>query len=953
MTIKKLTFILVLILFGASGLLSGCLSVYDRMKLELSVEEIELLLPLSTDEAPFDTQLDGDDEVEPQDESVADQGEFLGEDAQIFTATVSRVPKNVLTGVTYQTTNDSIILVEQIKKEEGETTLKVTGLRPGQTQLIIKTLEGNKQEAISINVIKRLKDIELNTNYKLAAAVGQDVDINTAQAINFYPFNTNQKDVVYTLESQVQGVTVTEAGKITVTEKTVNEVSIVATSVADESKQVVLQVAIIQPILADDFLITTQTRKDELAQLIEDGGEVEGFSLEVTSLLMANNHAAANQEQLIIEIDTSEVYNLVVTSSIPDRVEILSVQENSVFIKANNLGDATITVKAEIVGYENYYVTKTVSVTVGNLATSVLINDFSTTREFEVFSNYNGLFGRELNVKTGPISAYYKQIKLSVAEDDVDKITIRYSDGTAITGEDINDIILPTGMFIYVEANYLSTSEDPLIALEENTVEINFVANFMLGEELWATSTAILNLTQGAEDIVMPDNLSLKKGLNPANYPNVSFSILPANVTGANLRLEVENISIARCELQTGNIYKIIALNQGVTTIWATTSNGIRKSMQVEVYVELEGMALQIESPETNYNIVDVSYNTAPGSYETLIDATVAIGAGIQINRLLYPSNTSTQSTTYSSSNTAIISVNNSGYFVAKGLGSATITANVVTKQFNDSKTSSLVTTQKSFVINTYVPINDISLNEMQIEIYEQNSLSYFDLANGLGEYELAVNINPANATFNQQDIIWTSSSEYVNIEDGIITATIPNDVVLPNNILRATVTASIVEYGRYYAKTALVTIRRSVKVNEITVFNVPEGYVYFDIRNGITIDDKQQISVQTYPYNATNSNIRYLYVQDAQDENEQAVFEIDIDGVITPKRAGIATLVIATEDSFSNQFTYSRYKEIIVKVADGLTEQTALEISTSSELLTINTFNKYSSHYFLKKKNK
>jgi hypothetical protein len=943
MILKKFTFIFVLILFGASGILSGCLGIYDRMKLELSAEEIELFLPLSTEDLPADEEELGEEQP-MQEEPIVE--ESLGENAATFTAKVSKAAKNVLKGVTYQTTNDSIILVEEVEREENITTLKVTGLRPGQTQLIVKTLEGNKQETISVNVIKRLEEIELNSDYKLAAAVGQDVDINTAQAINFYPFNTNQKDIIYTLENEVEGVSVSEAGKITVTEKTVDEINVIATSLVDETKQVVLQVAILQPILADDLLITTQSKKDELAQWIEDGGLEEDFDLKVDSLLMANNHADANEGQLIIEVASSEVYNLVATSSAPERVEIVSIQDNKVYIKANNLGGAEITIKAEITGYENYYAQKTVAVTVVNLATSVLINDSSATRTFDIYNNYSGVFGRELNIKTGPIGAYYKEVKLSVAEEDVDKITIRYSDGTAITGEAINEIILPMNMSVYVEANYLSDSQDPLVAEEENTVEIDFIANYILNEGLWAKSSAVLNLTQGVEDVIMPADLSLEKGLSVGDYPNVNFEILPESVTNVILTLEVENTSIASYEEQSNSVYKIIAKNEGVTKIWVTTSNGIRKFMRVEVYVELDGAALAMEGPETNYNVVDMSFDTAPEEYETLSSATVAVGAGIQTTLLIYPTNTSTNSITYSSSNPSVASVNNNGYIVTKSLGSTTITATISSKQFSDSTTSTLVTTQKSFLLNTYVPIKDISLSEMQIEVYEQNYLGYYDL--NKGEHQLTLSINPSNATFNQDDVAWSSSSPYITIEDGLITASIPRDEILPNNTVTATVTASIIEYGRYYAKTAIVTIKRAVPVDSITVFGAPEGYVYFDIREGIDPEDNKQISVQTYPYNATNPNVRYLYAQDDDDHDELPVFNVSESGLITPVRAGVAKLVVVAEDSFVDDTTYGRYNEIVVKVADGLTEETALEISTRQDLLSIDTVNELSLHYVL-----
>ena len=372
----------------------------------------------------------------------------------------------------------------------------------------------------------------------------------------------------------------------------------------------------------------------------------------------------------------------------------------------------------------------------------------------------------------------------------------------------------------------------------------------------------------------------------------------------------------------------------------------LKKYMQVEVYVELDGSALTIESPSVNYNVVQMALDATPQQYESLISATVSVGAGIQMDVVFYPLNASILSVTYSSSNTSVATINNNGYFVTKSIGTTTITATITSKQSNTNISSNSVITQKSFVLTTYVPIKEISLNSMQLELFEQNTLGYFDLDKS--QFNLQLDINPSNATFNQDNIVWYSSSPYLSIEDEVVTASVPLDVIMPNNTINATITATIVEYGRYYAKTCLVTIKRAVKVDSITVYNAPNGYVYFDAREGAELVEPKQISVQTYPYNATNPNIRYVYVQDYQDLNPLPVFEVSEDGLITPKRAGIAKFHVVAEDSYISENSYARYNEIVVKVADGLTEETALELSTSADLVAINTENELALHYIL-----
>jgi hypothetical protein len=944
MQLKKLTYIFVLILLGASGLLTGCKTVYDRMKLELSVEQIELYLPLEDEviEAPIEEEqpIEGGEE-----EQVGDA--FL--QTTMFTATVSNVPKDILKRVTYQTTNDGIVAVSLSDEFEGQTEVEVTALRPGRTSLIIKTLEGNKTKEVAILVLKRVENMTLNENYRLAVTVGSSVSVNTAQAIEFYPIDTNQKDVVYSLSEEVEGVSITEAGLITVAEKTVNEVTVVATSVANESLSVSFPVTILEPIKQEDIVVTTQKQLEAYDEWVLGGGLPEEFNLQVSNLLMANNHAVANSGALLVQINSSETYNLVATSSNNDLVEVVEtgMQEGMyvVYLKANNLGQASITIKAEIVGYEQYFSERTVEVLVANFASNVSVGGSLTNKNYIVYNNYASLLGREIKVDITPSTAYSKAIKLFVEEEDLHKITIAYSDGTIIPTEEINSTVLPRGMSIFVKANQISTNPDLVLRQQENTVEINFIANSAIGAEVEVSNKAVLELTQGATDLTIPTQLSLQQGLPTSEYPDVAFVVTPQDAVNDVLSIEVENPSVVVVTLQSGNIYKIEGKQAGTSRVFVTTSNGIRKEMLVEVYVPLSEVELQIESPEQNHNIAERIVISTPAQVQQLQSAVMAVGAGIQMNVAKYPSDASIVSVSYSSNNPTIASINNNGYILARAIGEATITVTIQSKVYEDNQTSSIQTTVKSFALKTYVPIKEINLNAMQVELFDQSALGYFDLEKAT--YQFEVNITPNNATYNQEYIEWVTSSEYITIEDGFVTVRLNGQNPGTSSMI-GTITASIKEYSRYYAKTAVITIKRPVKAESITVYDLPEGYIYFDAREGVLNAGTKQVRAQIYPYNATNSNLRYVYVQDAQDEQQTPVFTVSETGLITPVRAGIAKLHIVAEDRYINENEYVLYSEIVVKVADGLTEETALELYSASDVRAIDTQHELGLHYVL-----
>ncbi|MGD9901088.1 MAG: hypothetical protein AB7S44_00945 [Spirochaetales bacterium] len=931
MNLKKALLIIPMLLLSASGLMFGCTTAYDRMQLDVSTDEVVLYL----------------DYTLPQ--NLGDNVE--GDDIAVVAATISNVSDKISTDVTFNTSSSGIISVEQLSAANGTTTLQVKALRTGTTNLIIRSEEGDKEKTVSVSVIQRIEAISANSSYNFAVEVGTSANINTTQALSFLPANTNQKGITYTIFGTPSGVTVSEAGLITVTEKSVDNITVLATSISDPTLSVTFPVKIIEPILASDITLTTQELLDArdawLASLSEPPTEEYDYSL--SSFVLANNMLNFDSGEILVEVTAYENYNVIFSVSNTSIAEATKLESNKCLVESLALGTGNFTVRVEVVGYESFYAEKTIPFSIVNFATDVTVDNQTADRDMIIFDNYSNNMGAPLTVAATPSTSYSKAVLIRVPVYFMNRIALRYSDGTLIslTEDDSNtygEALLPRGMTIYVMALQISSDLDPVVQEFENTIPLSFVANSEFGTEPEVSTTITLQLTVGAIDVVVPDGLSIEK----TNMVQVIFGVSPSDAYDSNMTITASTLGIVdiASASSTAPIYNITGLNEGTTTLTITTANGISRELTIVVYVALIDAYLNMESPAQNYNVAVEDPIAVPGSYTSVQNAVVAIGAGINLYVTKSPSNASVTAIYYSSSNRNVATITSNGYIVITGIGLSTITVTINSRAYLTDEISQIVSITKTFVIEGYIPINSISLNTIQLDLYDSNSLGFYDL--GMSTANLELSINPINATFNMEDLVWQSSSPYLTVNgDGLVQATIPTDVVV-SGVITASITVGITEYSRYYSQTCVVRIHTAIKVKSITVYNVSDGYIYLDSRDGVENVAPRQLSVQTYPYTATNADVDYLYIQDPTDTNLDPVFSVSATGLITPLRAGIASLRVVARDSYISATSYALYNEIVIKVADGLSEATALEIKSSADLLAIDTVAELDLHYVL-----
>ena len=140
------------------------------------------------------------------------------------------------------------------------------------------------------------------------------------------------------------------------------------------------------------------------------------------------------------------------------------------------------------------------------------------------------------------------------------------------------------------------------------------------------------------------DSLSLKKG----ESRRITASLVPENATNTTIKWSSSNSNVATVD-QNGNVK---AVNGGTADITATTANGLSRKCKVTVYVPPTKITL-------NTNSLTICY----GEKFTLVPT-------------LTPSDTTQRKVTYSSSNTASVTVNGEGVITGKAnAGKATITA--------------------------------------------------------------------------------------------------------------------------------------------------------------------------------------------------------------------------------------------------------------------------------------
>ncbi len=242
----------------------------------------------------------------------------------------------------------------------------------------------------------------------------------------------------------------------------------------------------------------------------------------------------------------------------------------------------------------------------------------------------------------------------------------------------------------------------------------------------------------------------------------------------------------------------------------------------------------------------------------------------------LIPSNATNRTVTWSSSNTAVATIDEYGKIIARTAGATTIT---VTS--SNGKTAQCALTVNADVVH----VSGVYLHTTDLEMKTGSN------------YSLSYYITPSNAT--NKAVTWKSSNTAVATVDatGKVTAVA---------VGTATITVTTTDGG----KTATCQVK--VVSNNIAVEGITLDYTRLVLRKGQTF----QMTGYTTPVNATNQNVSWS-------SNQASVASVDTKGLITAKELGTTVITVVTIDG-------SKTAQCTVEVVEGIVPVTGVYLYQS-----------------------
>ena len=278
----------------------------------------------------------------------------------------------------------------------------------------------------------------------------------------------------------------------------------------------------------------------------------------------------------------------------------------------------------------------------------------------------------------------------------------------------------------------------------------------------------------------------------------------------------------------------VTSKNYGTATITATTTDGSNKSATCSVTVS------------TPILVTGVSLNKTSLNFSTL-NATQTLTATVS------PDNATNKNLKWTSSNTNVATISNSGVVTAKGNGTATITA-TTTDGSNKSATCSVT-------VSTPILVTGVSLKITSLSFSALNTTQ-----------TLTAIVTPSNAA--NKTLTWTSSNTNV--------ATVSsNGVVTSKGNGTATITAKATDGSN---KSATCTVTVSTPIPAAGVFLNKTSLTFS------ALNTTQTLTATVTPSNAANKNLEWT-------SSNNSVATVSSSGVVTSKGNGTATITATTTD--------------------------------------------------------
>ncbi|MGN0446958.1 MAG: Ig-like domain-containing protein [Acutalibacteraceae bacterium] len=364
--------------------------------------------------------------------------------------------------------------------------------------------------------------------------------------------------------------------------------------------------------------------------------------------------------------------------------------------------------------------------------------------------------------------------------------------------------------------------------------------------------------------VVSVDQTGLIKGLKAGNATIYCKSVDNPGVTAAcNVRVVVKTtgvkLSHSKASIYAGyggtlkaTVYPADATDKRI--VW-TSSNTKVATVSSSGYVKgiSKGTAVITAKTVNGGYTASCTINVYPVIKSTSVklsatSGTVDPGTYYQFKYKVYPENTTNKKVVWSTSNSNVVKVNQSGVIYANSPGTAVITC----KTADTGKTATCKVT-----VRTIVPTS-VTLNKTS------GSMNYGK------SYQLVAKVLPENAT--DRRVTWTSSNpSAVSVSStGVIKALKPNS--------SAVITCKTVSGGK--TATCKVTVR-PISVTNVTLNKTALNMTYGDIYTLKATVYPSNASVKTVTWGSTNT----------------AVATVTQSGVVTAKGKGAATVYCKTKD--------------------------------------------------------
>jgi uncharacterized protein YjdB len=309
--------------------------------------------------------------------------------------------------------------------------------------------------------------------------------------------------------------------------------------------------------------------------------------------------------------------------------------------------------------------------------------------------------------------------------------------------------------------------------------------------------------------------------LSKGERVQLAYTIVPKDASDQSVDWDSSTPSVA-----TVSDGMVEALAAGTTTITITTRDGGKQAYcRITVITHAESVSLDESA------------------------VTITEGEMYKLTATVFPSDAVDKTVTWSSSNTSVATVSDSGWITAIAAGSA-----VITVKTNDAhKTAICQVTVKSKAI----PVTGVSLDKSALSLTVGNS-----------EY-LYATITPSNAT--DKSVSWTSSNSTVATvsSSGYVTA---------KAVGSATITATTTDGAKKATcnVTVLPVAVTGVSLNKYSL--------------SMYENDSETLIATITPSNATNKAVSWS-------SSNSAVATVNSDGQVLAKAAGSAVITVTTSD--------------------------------------------------------